>query len=63
MFTSKKELNTHIKWAEYELKDLREMYWSLWRKHELLLKHFGLEEREIPSRKELRTKGGPEQGE
>ncbi len=60
MFASKKDLKNHIEWVECELKVLGERYWSLYHKHELLLKHFGLTEHTTPETKELRTKGGPE---
>lgn len=60
MFASKKDLKAHIQRTEYALTSLQDRYWSLWHKHELLLKHFGLTEHTTPETKELRTKGGPE---
>ena len=60
MFATKKELERHIESTQSELRNLQDKYWSLWHKHELLLKHFGLKEHTTPEKKELRTKGGPE---
>lgn len=60
MFARKRDLDNHIKWVEYEIKTLQDKYWSLWHKHETLLKHLSLTEHEVPAKMELRTKGGPE---
>lgn len=43
-----------------DIKCLKDRYWELWHKHELLLTHFGLSENKIPARTELVSKGSPE---
>lgn len=60
MLRTKRDLDSHINWTQYEIKNLQDKYWSLYHKHELLLKHLGLTEHTTPETKELRTKGGPE---
>lgn len=62
MFVTKKTLSRHIAFTDVEIKNLNERYWSLWHKHELLLKHLGLTECKIPETTELRPKGSPELG-
>lgn len=62
MFITKKTLDSKLEYAESRLNTLENQYWSLWHKHELLLKHLGLTEHKIPELVELRTKGGPERG-
>ena len=62
MFITKKALDRKLEYAESRLETLEDRYWSLWHKHEMLLKHFGLSEHTTPASVELRTKGGPERG-
>ena len=69
MFGKKSSLNRRLEYMgdkieilEDKIKILDERYWSLWHKHELLLKHFDLFEHKVPEYTELRTKGGPERG-
>ena len=59
MFSTRKKLDALRDSTNYEIKELKEKYWKLWHKHELLLKHLGLTEHKIPESIELRTKGGP----
>ena len=55
MFATKKALERHIASTEYALTNLEDRYWSLWIRHELLLKHFGLSEHTTPETRELRA--------
>ena len=60
MFVTNKTLHVHIKNVEYELRVLRDKYWSLSEKHERLLEYFGLVEHVIPRNIELRPNGRTE---
>ena len=62
MFVSRAELERYKEYVETSLNAMDKKYWILRGRHEILLKHLGLSECEIPAKTELRSKGGPEQG-
>lgn len=55
MGKKKQNLYSPTQWVEQEIKTLHDRYWSLWHKHERLLKHLGLTEQDVPAKKELRA--------
>ena len=53
MFVTKKRYDTNLKNIEYDYKELKQKYWELWSKYELILNHLGVMEQRIPGRVEL----------
>lgn len=53
MFVTKKRYDTNLKNIEYDYKELKQKYWELWSKYELILNYFGVMEQRIPGRVEL----------
>ena len=62
MFVSRKEYDMNTDYLEDRIRHIESRYWELWHKHQRILEHFGLQEREVPERTELCKKGGPERG-
>lgn len=60
MFFTEKATKRDVDYLAKELSLMNDKYWSLWNKHERLMKHLGLVEYE-KSGFEIRAKGGPEQ--
>ena len=60
MFVTRKRFDRLLRNQEEQFKLLHDRYWRLVHRHEMLLEHFGLYETNIPSKNELRKKGGPE---
>ena len=64
MFVTRKKLDSLLdgqyRSLNFDINQLKDKYYLLMRKHDILLSHLGLTEIEVPSRLELRKKGGPE---
>ena len=54
MFVTRKTLDRKIDLKNDQIEQLKDWYWKLSHKHDVLLKHLGLHEVEIPGKTELR---------
>ena len=49
MFVTKKTYDAEIKYLKAEVERLSEKTWEMWRAHDRLMRHLGLEERVEPA--------------
>lgn len=63
MFVTRRNFDARVAYLESEIADLRDKHWEVCRAHWRLLEKLGLHEVELPAKKVIREKGGPEESE
>lgn len=55
MYVTQKKFDAAIEYMERECERIEAKYWNMQHRHELLLRHLGLVEHDIPAKTELVT--------